>query len=225
MKFTDSSLIFMSAITAVRAFAPQAVKSTFPRGVVERVQSWGRSAVSPYTDSSTDVSPDAIESDKFLSTFNGQVTNELDASQLYLSASLWCENRELTGMAQFMRRESDEERQHAAEFLEFANKRKIPVHLQTLQAPPHRWDSVTHLWVHLLEAEQENTKALQKLASVADESGTVDAKLMDTFLDPFFTEQVESEDELHKIVAKVRDVENEPGLLRQLDTELGHDLN
>ena len=107
--------------------------------------------------------------------------------------------------------------------MEFANKRNIPIHLQTLQAPPHTWDSVTHLWEQLLEAEQENTKALQKLGDVADQSGTVDAKLMGTFLDPFFMEQVTSEDELHKILAKVRDTEKEPGLLRQLDSELGQD--
>eukprot|EP00977_Amphora_coffeiformis_P004094 scaffold823_cov219-Amphora_coffeaeformis.AAC.12 len=211
MKFTNTALMFLFSTTTARAFAPQAVKSSIRKGGMERIRPWIQYATAPYTDSAKDIAPDTIESDEFLSTYNAQVTNEMSASQLYLSASLWCERRELTGMAQYMRSESDEEREHAGKFLEFANKRNIPVHLQTLQAPPHSWDSVTHLWVHLLEAEQENTKALQKLGDVASQSGTVDAKLLDTFLDPFFIEQVNSEDELHKIVAKVRDVENEPG--------------
>mmetsp|Transcript_30811 Transcript_30811/g.50892 ORF Transcript_30811/g.50892 Transcript_30811/m.50892 type:complete len:104 (+) Transcript_30811:95-406(+) len=34
--------------------------------------------------------------------FNDQVTKELEASQLYLSASIWCDNEDLVGMSAYM---------------------------------------------------------------------------------------------------------------------------
>jgi hypothetical protein len=41
-------------------------------------------------------------SDEVLTLFNSQVTQELAASQLYLSASIWCDQRDLIGMASFV---------------------------------------------------------------------------------------------------------------------------
>jgi hypothetical protein len=46
-----------------------------------------------------------VSSPELLDLFNRQVTNELQASQLYLSASIWCDLNDLVGMASFMRRE------------------------------------------------------------------------------------------------------------------------
>lgn len=149
--------------------------------------------------------------------FSDQVNRELAASQLYLSASLWCNNNDLVGMESFMLAESDEERSHASKLLEFAKKRKIPIKLDLLEAPPSNWSSILDLWEGLLEAEQENTQSLNDLANIADEER--DHSIMQ-LLDPFHMEQVNSEDELRKIIAKVRDMEETPGLLRQLDESL-----
>lgn len=165
---------------------------------------------------------EAVHADPLVETYNNQVTNELKASQLYLSASLWCESRKLVGMAAYMRKESEEERSHALSFIDFAHKRDFPLQLQTLDAPPTDWESVTELWQALLDAEKDNTQALEKLGQVADEKK--DAPLS-TFLDPFFMEQVESEHELDKILAKARDMETTPGFLRQLDNELGEEAS
>jgi ferritin len=41
------------------------------------------------------------------------------------------------------------------------------------------------------------------------------------FLMPYHMEQVNAEDNLRTILAKVRDENKTPGLLRQLDSELG----
>lgn len=46
---------------------------------------------------------------------------------------------------------------------------------------------------------------------------------MTSFLQPFHLEQVESEDKMATILAKVRDEKKTPGLLRQLDTKLGEE--
>lgn len=41
-------------------------------------------------------------SDEVLQLINSQVTVELSASQLYLSASIWCDQQELVGMAAYV---------------------------------------------------------------------------------------------------------------------------
>jgi ferritin len=158
-----------------------------------------------------------LSSSPKLQKYNSQITNELTASQLYLSASLWCEQRELSGMAKYFRAESDEERGHALLFVDFANRRRIPIELQALQPPPRDWADAQALWECLLEAERQNTESLKELADFADDDGD---RSMTAFLDPFHMEQVESEDHLMKIIAKIRDQKETPGLLRQLDTEL-----
>ena len=110
-------------------------------------------------------------STELLSMINSQVTNELSASQLYLSASIWCENQDLSGMANYMRSESAEERSHALGFIDFANNRSFPITLEALEAPDSSWGSVQELWESLLLAEEKNTKNLLELADVAVETG------------------------------------------------------
>jgi ferritin len=120
-------------------------------------------------------------------------------------------------MEAYMRSESEEERGHALQFIDFANKRKFPIDLQALDAPPQMWNSVQELWESLLEAELENTEALKNLADLADDSHD---HSLSALLDPFHMEQVESEDQLRTMVAKIADEAKTPGLLRQLDAEI-----
>ena len=177
--------------------------------------------------------------------FNKQVTNELRASQLYLAASIWCDENELVGMAKYMRSESDEERGHAMGFIDFANKKNIPLKLENVVSPTAEWKSPLDLWEDVLKAETENTESLMKLGDAAAEC---DDHAIATFLQPYHMvccveycnvtfilecilltlclsccaqEQVESEDELRTIVTKVKDESETPGLIRQLDNELG----
>jgi ferritin len=229
MKYTATALsLLLSTATTVRGFTPHGTRMIHAAQHGNRMtmtplasRMFHRSIVAPLSAATSSIT----ETETLPVVYNQQVTNELMASQLYLSASLWCERRELVGMAEYMRSESAEERGHALEFIDFANKRHMPLQLQTLEAPPSDWKSVTDLWESLLNAEKENTQALQKLGQVAAENkDSPDATLLTTFLDPFFTEQMESENELRKIVAKVRDMESTPGLLRQLDAEFGNKI-
>lgn len=164
--------------------------------------------------------PPTVETtDQLQETFNDQVTRELSASQLYLSASIWAEQHEFTGMAKYFRSESEEERGHALAFVDFANKRQIPLQLQDIAAPASQWSSPSDLWEHLLKAEEDNTAWLRELGQIAEDESDVSLK---TFLDPFHMEQVNSEDSLRTILTKVRDMENS-GIIHQLDSELGQE--
>lgn len=149
--------------------------------------------------------------------FNSQVTHEFNASQLYLSASIWFSEQELTGMATFCLNESTEERDHALSLVDFGLKRDIPITLEALPEPHAHWESIEALWVDLLQAEKANSAALYSLADAAHLCQ--DHALM-TFLQPFHLEQTDAVASLKTLVAKVREEARSPGLIRQLDTEL-----
>jgi ferritin len=158
--------------------------------------------------------------DKMHKLFNSQITNEMKASQLYLSASIWCNEQELTGMASFMLKESSEERAHALEMVDFGLKRDITIELEALPAPNAHWESAEALWADCLQAEKANSQALYTLANAAHECQD---HAVTTFLMPFHTEQVDAVSDMKTILAKVREEKhsNTGLIIRQLDSELG----
>ena len=158
----------------------------------------------------------AIPTQELLDLWSNQVSVELSASQLYLSASIWFRAREMDGMAAWMLEESGEERGHGLEILEFAMKKGFPVQLQPLQAPPADWTQPVEVWQDVLQAERTNTQNLLKLAAVADACGDYAAK---AFLNPFHMEQLDAEDKVSAILAKVKS--GNAALLMELDHQLG----
>jgi ferritin len=151
--------------------------------------------------------------------WGGQVSVELAASQLYLSASIWFRSRNMPGMAAWMLEESAEERGHGLAILEFAMRRGgefLPVALRPLDAPRNDWDTPSQVWRSILEAEQTNTRNLLRLAAVADGCGDHAAT---AFLGPFHLEQLEAEDKVGTILGRVEMAT--PQLMAQLDYDLG----
>ena len=157
---------------------------------------------------------------KMHSLFNSQITKEMNASQLYLSASIWCDEQEYTGMAAFMRLESSEERTHALEMVDFALKRDFPVELEALQAPHAHWETPEALWEDLVQAEKTNSESLYVLANAAQECQD---HALTTFLMPFHTEQVDAVANMKTILAKIREESIAPGMIRQVDAKLSAD--
>ena len=126
-------------------------------------------------------------SQAMLDLFSDQVSQELAASQFYLSASIWFDIRDWEGMASYMLAESSEERGHALQLIDFANKRNIPVQLHGLEAPPTDWNSPEEVWQDALELEQKNTASLLHLAEAATKCQ--DYAVL-ACLNPFHMEQV-----------------------------------
>jgi len=125
-------------------------------------------------------------------------------------------------MAAYMLAESSEERVHGLGFVGFANKRNIPIELQSIPAPVSldNWKSPEDVWQSILELERTNTRSLLSLAEAANACN--DFAVL-AFLNPFHMGQVNEEDKIGSILAKVRDENRTPGLLRSLDAELGNE--
>uniref|UniRef100_A0A7S1YZW3 Ferritin n=1 Tax=Ditylum brightwellii TaxID=49249 RepID=A0A7S1YZW3_9STRA len=155
-------------------------------------------------------------SQEMLDLISKQVSVELMASQAYMSASIWFRSRNMDGMAAWMLDESDEERGHGKEILEFAMKNHYPVQLEALALPRSEWQTPDEVWETILSLEQQNTKNLLAIAHAADKCGQYGVK---AFLDPFHVEQIEAEDKVGGILAKVRGASI--NLLWELDYMLG----
>jgi ferritin len=180
-------------------------------------------SVNGYANGGASIAPQAVQrqggpSQHLLDLISKQVSVELMASQAYMSASIWFRSRDLDGMAAWMLDESDEERGHGKEILEFAMKSHFPVTLDPLAAPRSDWETPDQVWTDILALEQNNTRNLLAIAAAASECHQYGVM---AFLDPFHVEQIEAEDKVGGIVAKVRGASGNEGFLRELDHLLG----
>eukprot|EP00736_Rhodelphis_marinus_P009758 Rmarinus@m.2687 len=145
---------------------------------------------------------------------------EFQAMQTYLQASFWFACRNFSGIASYLRAESDNERQHALKLLDYLIKREAEeVTIDTIAAPrmDKKWETALDVFETLMAVETGNTtylNALHKLAKSKEDPQSV------IFLDWFVNEQVNEEDELRSVLEKVKAYMALPGLLYHLDTEL-----
>ena len=118
-------------------------------------------------------------------------------------------------MSAWMLEISDEERGHGLDILDFAKKRKFPVVLEQIDAPRNDWQSPVQVWEDIMNAEQTNTQNLLRLADAANRCGEYGCM---SFLNPFHEEQIDAEEKVGGILAKVRE---SPDLLWEIDHALG----
>eukprot|EP00594_Rhizosolenia_setigera_P013278 CAMPEP_0178962850 /NCGR_PEP_ID=MMETSP0789-20121207/14630_1 /TAXON_ID=3005 /ORGANISM="Rhizosolenia setigera, Strain CCMP 1694" /LENGTH=222 /DNA_ID=CAMNT_0020647119 /DNA_START=40 /DNA_END=708 /DNA_ORIENTATION=- len=158
----------------------------------------------------------AQPSQELLELISRQVSVELTASSAYMAASIWFRARDMDGSAAWTLEESDEERGHGKEILEFAMKNHFPVVLEPIVAPKNDWVEPAEVWETILGLEKQNTQNLLRIADVADKCGMYGVK---AFLDPFHVEQIDAEDKVGGILAKVRGADE--ALMWQIDHMLG----
>lgn len=157
-------------------------------------------------------------SDDLAAAFNAQISMELASSLAYMQMSAHFADQNLTGMAQWMKRQSEEEREHAELFLEFVLDRGNKVELGSLEAPASDFDTVEQVFETSLAQEQKVTKAIHDLYRMATEQGDL-ASL--PFLQTFIEEQNEEESMVETILERVRLAGDESSAILLLDTELG----
>lgn len=156
--------------------------------------------------------------DVLAKAFNEQITMELGSSLAYLQMVAHLESKNLTGMAAWMRLQSEEERQHALRFLQFVLDRGNPVTLGSIDAPQSDFDSVESVFAASLAQEQEVTAAIHDLYRSASDSGDLASF---PFLQSFIEEQNEEEATVETILDRVRLAGGDPSAILILDRELG----
>ncbi|KAI8388731.1 ferritin-like superfamily [Radiomyces spectabilis] len=171
---------------------------------------------------STKKMPTAMHiSDTMLDGLIEQANQELNASNLYLSLSLWFHDQELPGSATWCRTHSAEERDHALRIFDHIIKRRAKGALIRDVNPKATFDfaSPAEAWKCAFENEQENSRRIHRLMSMArkEEDWT-----SDYLLQWFINEQLEEESAVEDIYTNAVEVLKTNGLYRQYDEKIIH---
>lgn len=155
---------------------------------------------------------------RVVEAINRQINSELSASYSYLAMSAYCEGRQFTGAARWLRLQSQEEYSHAMKLFDFVLARGENVELQAIERPRVAFNTIANVFERALEQEQEVSRQIDSLYEVAFAEKAFAAVAE---LQWFLTEQVEEEKVGREIVARFKMVGNDAASLLDLDRELG----
>ena len=79
--------------------------------------------------------------EKMQDALNGQLNAELYSAYLYLSMEAYFESKDLSGFANWMRVQVQEELAHAMKFYDYLVQRGGEVRLSQVKTPPRDWES------------------------------------------------------------------------------------
>lgn len=150
---------------------------------------------------------------------NEQINSEFEASYTYLAMAGFCARQKFMGAAQWLRLQSEEERQHGIKLFDFVLARDGVVDLKTLEQPRASFESLASVFEQALEHEQKVTLQINALYELCFREKAF-AEM--TELQWFLTEQVEEEKVAREIVAKFRLVRNDPAAILDLDRDLAN---
>ena len=156
--------------------------------------------------------------EKLEKALNDQLNAEFYSAYLYLSMAAYFRSINLSGFANWMEVQYQEEVAHAMKFYNYINERGGRVQLGTIQAPPTQWDSPLAVFEAALEHEQKVTGLINDLVELAIQEHDHATNI---FLQWFVTEQVEEEDSASEVVEKLKLMGDARGGLFMLDRELG----
>ncbi len=135
------------------------------------------------------------------SALNAQMTKEAHASQIYLSYAAWASGEGFGGIANFLFRHAQEERNHMMKVLEYILQRGGKVKVEAIPAPPPNPTSVQQCFEKVLEHEIDNTNAIYKIVKM---SFTEEDWATWNFMQWFVKEQTEEETLALNLLDKIK---------------------
>ncbi len=148
---------------------------------------------------------------------NTQIRNEYYSSYLYLSMSAYCESKNFSGFASWLRNQSEEELVHAMKFLDYLINRGGRVVLESIEQPASEFGAFLEMFEEVLEHEREVTGMINNIYNLATSKNDQATLVM---LHWFIEEQVEEEKIAEAVVEQLKLAEDNPAALLILDREL-----
>ena len=140
-------------------------------------------------------------SEKLVKAFNDQIVAELWSSNLYLQMAFYLKKEGWNGAANWMLRQSGEEKEHALKLADYAIKRGGEVKVGMIDVVPDGWGSLLDVFQNVYEHECHVSGLVNDLVDLA--SAERDKATQD-FLWGFVREQVEEEDSALTIVERLK---------------------
>lgn len=147
---------------------------------------------------------------KMQDAINEQINAEMASAYLYLSMASYFESKSLSGFANWMRIQYEEEMFHAFKFFDYVVERGGRVILKPLEAPDSEWESPIQVFEATLEHERLVTSLINNLVDLAME---LKDHATNQMLQWFVEEQVEEE-------AAVETILDELGLIGEAKSGL-----
>lgn len=156
-------------------------------------------------------------SKKMQAALNEQIVLEAYASHLYLAMAGWFDLQGLQGCAQFMYRQSDEERMHKMKIFHYLLEMDAAAVVPAVTKPPATFKSVQDAFKSTYAHEQKVTQAINTLVDLAIKEND---HATHNFLQWYVTEQREEETLMRSILDKINLIGDGPQSLYFIDKEI-----
>ncbi|MFN2215807.1 MAG: ferritin [Anaerolineales bacterium] len=157
-------------------------------------------------------------SKKMQDAINEQIKKEQFSSYLYLSMVAYFEEKNLPGIAKWLRLQSGEETEHAMKFFDYLVERGGRVKLAALEEPKAEWTSSLNAFEEVLKHEQFISASINSLYELALAEKDYPTQVL---LQWFISEQVEEESNANEIISKLKMIEDKGTAVLMLDKEMG----
>ncbi len=140
-------------------------------------------------------------SNSLSAALNDQMTKEAHASQIYLSYASWAAGEGYDGIANFLFRHAQEERNHMMKFLEYILSRGAKVRISPIPGPDADPVNVNNCFEKVFQSEIANTEAIYKLVKQSFDEGDWATW---NFMQWFVKEQIEEESLALNLMDKIK---------------------
>ncbi len=157
-------------------------------------------------------------SEKMEKAINDQINAEMWSAYLYLSMSAYFLDQNLSGFANWMKVQYQEEVSHAMKFFGYLAERGGRVTLKPISEVPVEWSGPVEIFEETLKHERHVTSLINNLMNIAfDERDHASVSFLQWFID----EQVEEESNADEILKQLRMIGDQKHGIFFLDRELG----
>lgn len=156
-------------------------------------------------------------SKKVEEAINVQIKNEEHSSRIYMAMASWCETNGYRGAADFLYKQSDEERMHMLKFIKYLNDRGGYAVLAGLELPASEYKSLRDVFDHVLSHEEFITASINQLY---EESLNEKDYTTGNFLQWYINEQIEEESTVNGILDRMKLLGDDKAGMFHIDKEL-----
>ncbi|GAB1404519.1 non-heme ferritin [Lentimicrobium sp.] len=158
-----------------------------------------------------------MNSKKIEEALNEQIKNEEHSSRIYMAMASWCEIKGYRGAANFLYKQSDEERMHMLKLVHYVNDRGGYARLSPLEVPVTDFSSLKDVFEQVLKHEVFISESINKIYGLCMEEKDYTTG---NFLQWYINEQIEEESTMHEILDKINLVGNDKAGMFHIDKEL-----
>ena len=149
---------------------------------------------------------------------NEQINKEFYSAYLYLAMSAYLSEIGLYGFSKWAEIQAREEIDHGMIVFEYLIKQNARVELKNLETPKIKLGCPQEIFEQIYEHEKTITESINSIAKLTEnECDLATRKFIDWYLD----EQIEEEDNIHRILQKMKNFGTEKASLYLIDKELG----